>query len=58
MRILLPVVLALPPATASAVTVQEIVSLTKAGVSEQVILAVIERDKNIFTISPEQLITL
>ncbi|PYR58286.1 MAG: hypothetical protein DMF91_17555 [Acidobacteria bacterium] len=60
MRAVLPVVLvlALVPATASAVTVQEIVSLTKAGVSEPVILALIERDKNIFTITPEQLVAL
>lgn len=60
MRALLPValVLALVPATASAVTVQEIVSLTRAGVSEPVILALIERDKNIFTITPEQLVAL
>jgi len=50
--------LALLPAAASAVTVPEIVSLTRAGVSEQVILALIERDKNIFTIAPEQLVTL
>jgi hypothetical protein len=60
MRIVLPVmlVLGLLPARASAVTVQEIVSLTKAGVSEPVILALIERDKTIFTIVPEQLVTL
>jgi hypothetical protein len=60
MRALLPalIVLALLPAPASAVTVQEIVSLTKAGVSEPVILALIERDKTIFTITPEQLVAL
>ena len=60
MRAILPVVLALAllPATASAVTMQEIVSLTKAGVSEPVILSLIERDKNIFTITPEQLVAL
>ena len=60
MKIVLSVALALTllPAAASAVTVPEIVSLTKAGVSEQVILALIERDKNIFTIAPEQLVTL
>ena len=60
MRAVLPVVLllALVPVTASAVTVQEIVTLAKAGVSEPVILALIERDKTIFTITPEQLLTL
>lgn len=61
MRIVLPalIVLALLPATtASAVTGPEIVALTKAGVSEQVILALIERDKTIFAIGPEQLLAL
>jgi hypothetical protein len=46
------------PATASAVTVDQIVALTKAGVSESVILALIERDKTVFTIEPEQLVKL
>ena len=61
MRMLLPAVLVLavlPATTASAVTVPEIVSLTKAGVSEQIILAVIERDKTIFSIGPDQLMAL
>jgi len=46
------------PRAASAVTVDQIVSLTKAGVAEPVILALIERDKTVFTIDPEQLVTL
>jgi hypothetical protein len=45
-------------ATASAVTVDQIVALTKAGVAEPVILALIERDKTVFTIEPEQLVKL
>ena len=46
------------PGTASAVTVDQIVELTKAGVSEPIILALIERDKTVFTIEPEQLVKL
>src|SRR2546430_837655 len=56
--LLLLVLLALTPATASAVSVQEIVGLSKSGVSDEVILALIERDKTIFTIEAEQLVAL
>ena len=49
---------ALVPARASALTVDEIVSLSRAGVTDTVILALIDRDKTIFTIEPEQLVTL
>ena len=45
-------------ARASAVTIDQIVDMTKRGVSEPVILAVIERDHTLFTISPEQLVKL
>ena len=63
MRILLPIPLVivlalLMSAPASAVTVKEIVSLSKAGVSEQVILALIDRDKTIFNLPAEQFVTL
>ncbi len=44
--------------TAAAVTVEQIVALTKAGVSEPVILALIDRDKTVFAIEPEQLVRL
>jgi len=50
--------LLLVPMSASAVTVQQVVALSKAGVSETVILALIDRDKSIFTIDPEQLVAL
>lgn len=43
---------------ASAVTVDQIVQLTKAGISEPVILALIDRDHNILAIDPEQIVTL
>ena len=60
MRIMLPValLLALLPGTASALTVQEVVALSKAGISDEVLLTLIERDKTIFTIDPDQLIAL
>jgi hypothetical protein len=48
----------LSPAPASAVTINEIISLTRAGVSEPVILALIDRDKTIFTLAADQLVTL
>jgi hypothetical protein len=46
------------PARASAVTIDQVVALSKAGVSEAVILALIDRDKTIFNIEPEQLVSL
>jgi len=52
------VLLALTPATASAVSIQEIVALSNSGVSDEVILTLIERDNTIFTIEPDQLVAL
>ena len=46
------------PAAASAVTVDEIVALARAGVSDSVILAVIDRDKTIFGLDTDQLLSL
>jgi len=51
-------VLALMPTAASAVTIDQIVALSKSGVSEPIILALIDRDKTVFTIDPEQLVGL
>lgn len=48
----------LVPATARAVTVDDIVALSKAGVSEPVILAMIDRDKTVMTIDPQQVVAL
>jgi hypothetical protein len=48
----------LMPAQASAVTVDQIVQLSRAGVTETVILALIDRDRTIFALEPEQLVTL
>jgi len=46
------------PTAASAVTIDEIVALSKSGVSEQVIVAVIERDRTLFTLSPALIMKL
>ena len=46
------------PAQASAVTVEQIVALSKAGVTEAVILALLERDGTILTIEPDQVVAL
>jgi len=46
------------PARLSAVTVDQIVSLSKAGVSEAVILALLDRDRTVLTIDPDQLVAL
>jgi len=60
MRIILPVTLLLVlwSGTASALTVQEVVALSKAGVSDEVLLSLIDRDKTIFTIDNDQLVAL
>src|SRR5260221_13755715 len=46
------------PAPASAVPLAEVVALSKAGVSEPVILALIERDQMLYSMSPDQLVKL
>jgi hypothetical protein len=57
-RNILLVVLLLIPAAASAVSVDQIVALSKAGVSEAVILAVLDRDRTVLSIEPEQVVVL
>ena len=56
--LLLATALILIPLPARAVTADQIVSLAQAGVTDAVILALIDRDKTIFAIEPEQLVTL
>ncbi len=51
-------ILAVVPATASAVTIDQIVSLKQAGVTDAVVLALIERDHTVFTLQPEQIVAL
>lgn len=46
------------PLSAAAVTVDQILALAKSGVTDVVILALIDRDRSIFAIEPEQLVTL
>jgi len=43
---------------ASAITLDEVVALSKSGVSEPVILALIDRDQTLFTLSPAQIVKL
>jgi hypothetical protein len=50
--------LALVPAPVSAVTVDQVIELAHAGVTDAIILALIDRDKTIFTIDPEQIVAL
>ena len=50
--------LALVPVTASAVTIQDIVAMSKAGVSEQVLIALIEHDRTVFSLDGSQLVAL
>jgi len=46
------------PTPASAVTLDEVVALSRSGVSDQVILALIERDQTLFSMSPDLLVKL
>ena len=48
----------LAPREASAITVDQIVSLKQAGVTDTVILALIDRDRTVFAIEPEQIVAL
>lgn len=52
------VVFTLAPSVTSAITWQEIVSLSRAGVSSHVIIALIERDRTVFPITPDQVTAL
>jgi hypothetical protein len=55
---ILAAVATLMPRPAAAVTVDEIVALSKAGVSEAVILALLDRDGTVLTIAPAQIVSL
>jgi hypothetical protein len=55
---LILLLLVLAPAAASAVTVDQIVALSKAGISEPIILALIDRDRTVLTIDSDQLVKL
>jgi hypothetical protein len=49
---------ALVPSPASAITVDQVVALAKSGVTDTVILALIDRDRTVFAIEPEQIVSL
>ena len=49
---------ALAPSAASAVTLDEIMGMARAGVTDAIILALIDRDKTVFAIEPEQIVKL
>lgn len=48
----------LTPRTASAITLNQVVALAKAGVTDTMILALIDRDRTVFAIEPEQVVSL
>ncbi len=48
----------LAPRAASAVTIDQVVALAKSGVTDVVILALIDRDRTVFAIEPERIVTL
>jgi len=48
----------LVPSPASAITVDDVVDLAKSGVTDTVILALIDRDRTVFAIEPEQIVSL
>ena len=48
----------LAPRAASAVTIAQVIALAKSGVTDVVILALIDRDRTVFAIEPEQIVTL
>jgi len=48
----------LVPTAASAVTLDEVTALARAGVTDTIILALIDRDKTVFTIEPGQIVKL
>jgi hypothetical protein len=50
--------IALAPTAAAALTVQDVVALSKAGVAESVMLAMIDRDKTIFALDAAEVIAL
>ena len=48
----------LAPRAALAITIDQVVSLKKSGVTDTVILALIDRDRTVFAIEPEQIVSL
>lgn len=55
---LLLLALALVPSPADAVTIRDIIALSKAGLSDEILAAVIDADRTIFTLDAEQILEL
>jgi hypothetical protein len=51
-------ILLLAPRVAYAITMDQVLALAKSGVTDTVILALIDRDRTVFAIEPEQIVTL
>jgi len=58
MRTLLFVAALLLPVSASAVTLRDIIELSKAGLPDDVLVAVIEADRTVFTLDKDQILEL
>ena len=58
LRAVLAALLLAVPAAARAVTVDDIVALSKAGVTADILVAVIDADQTMFNLTPEQIIAL
>jgi hypothetical protein len=52
------VILAAVPSNAAAVTLDQIIAMHKAGVTDAIVLALIERDHTVFSLQPEQIVNL
>ena len=50
--------LLLVPRAASAITIDQVIALAKSGVTDTVILALIDRDRTVFAIEPERIVAL
>jgi hypothetical protein len=57
-RTLLFVAALLVPASASAVTVRDIIELAKAGLSDDILIAVIDADRTVFALEKDQILEL
>ena len=57
-RLLVFVAAILVPASAGAVTVRDIIELTKAGLSEDIVIALIDADRTVFTLDKNEILAL
>jgi hypothetical protein len=55
---LLALALAIVPAIAEAITIRDIIALSKAGLPDEILTAVIDADRTIFTLDAEQILEL